>query len=441
MTKIKKEYNWRRVVKLSVSFFSLLIIFAACKKEEATVGGTINPNGLNIITSDTFTVNTYSIALDSIATDETSISLLGVNNDPEFGLTDCGIVTQIRLSSESPNFGDVANINVDSVVLSLKYSSILKYGNIHEMTFEVFEISDQLDVEDEYYHVTPVTTTGSNLVKAGTGTITPNIYGDVVVGSDTLDPQLRLNLEPSFGDYLIANSAEMSSNDNFTSFFKGLYIKVSNPSSFAVGQGTILYISAEDVLSQLVIYYTNNAEPKTYTFNINSKCARYNKIDVDRTGTPVEAVLNNPNLGNDRFYLQGTLIRPQIEFPYIQDLYKDGNVVINKAELIVPIQDYEEDQFPPSTALFFGEVVDDYVTGFVKDYPSFSAVTYDEDNKQFKFLLTLQIQAILNGERENTGVRLFPTDFFGSTIQRTIFNGPKATLKDKTKLEITYTKY
>ena len=75
-----------------------------------------------------------------ISTDETTINLLGGLNDPELGKVDCGIVTQLRLSSEAPNFGNIADITVDSVVLSFVYDGRLNYGNLEALTFEVFEV-------------------------------------------------------------------------------------------------------------------------------------------------------------------------------------------------------------------------------------------------------------------------------------------------------------
>ena len=96
--------------------------------------------------------------------------------------------------------------------------------------------------------------------------------------------QLRLNLDTAFGQYLIDNSSSMASNDEFTSFFKGGYVKVTDGAGLATSKGNIVYLSLEDALSKMVIYYTNDqAENKTFSFNINGKCARFNKIDFDLT--------------------------------------------------------------------------------------------------------------------------------------------------------------
>lgn len=440
---MNREYNfknWRIVVKLSATFLLGAFVVTSCNKEDTDLGGEINPNGLNIIKTDTVTVKTYCSELDSLETDETSISLLGRYNDPEFGTVDCGIATQIRLSSENPDFGDVSS--VDSVVLSFAYSGIRYYGNVQDLTFEVYEMSNDVDIDEVYYTFSPVTTTGSNLVLPGTETIDPKVYENDVVGADTLSPQLRLNLNTSFGQYLIDNEASMASNDQFLSFFKGVYVRVSNTSTLPSGQGSVLYLSAEDALSKMVIYYTNSGnENKTFSFNINNKCGRFNKIDFDRTGTDVLAVLNNPELGQEKFYMQSSAIRATIEFPYIMDLQKDQKRIINSAVLVLPVQDFQTDVFDPTTTLFIAKVKDKFTSEFTKDYASFNFVNYNETDKEFRFLMTREIQAVLDGERENTAYRVYPGSFFGSSIERIIFSGANSSSKHKTRLEITYTEY
>lgn len=433
---------WRKGLILSATFLLTISIFS-CKKEQSEVGSNINPNSLNVITTDTFTLKTYSDELDSMTSDETSISLLGGINDPEFGKVDCGIVTQIRLSTEAPDFGNISDITVDSVVLSFVYSGIKFYGNLDALSFEVYEITDELIRDDqEYYTFTPVNTTGGNLIVPGEENIIPKPITDVTVGEDTLKPQLRLKLNPSFGDYLLANVSSMNTNENFVSFFKGFYIKVSGTSSLNSGKGGVLYFALEDVLSNMVLYYHNSTENNLkFTFNINSRCARFNKIDYDRTSTAVESILNNPELGQQKFYMQGSSIRAMVEVPYLMDLVKDKKRIINKAELYLVVQDFQQDVFNPSTSLFISKPSSKYVSDFTKDYPTFSFVNYNESEKHFRFLITQEVQAILNGEKENNGFRFYPPSFFGSSIERIIFSGGDSEFKNKTRLVITYTEY
>ncbi|MFD1553086.1 hypothetical protein DNU06_12210 [Putridiphycobacter roseus] len=442
MIKKYKILNQRKVIQLSAGFLISFLALTGCKKEISSIGTDINPNGLNLVKQDTFSILTESVVVDSLPTDETSISLLGAYNDPSFGIVDCGVVTQIRLSSESPNFGEISDITVDSVVLSFLYTGLLNYGTVTDLSFEVFEITDQLTrVDQEYYANTPVNFVNSNLMMAGKEIQKPDLYSQVILADDTLSPMLRLPLKTTFGDYLISNVAQMSSNDNFTSFFKGLYVRVANASSFGENKGTVLYLSLEDALSNLVLYYTIGSENKKFTFNINSNCARFNKMDFDIANTDLYQALNNTEAAQEKIFLQGSHIRSEFQFPYITEFAKDRNIVINKAELVVPVQDFVASPYSPSQSLFIGRIDEGILTSYTYDYSSFTSVVFDNETKTYTFNLTRDLQRVVSGEIENVGYRIYPTSFFGSTIERTVFSGPKANTKEKTKLIITYTEY
>lgn len=447
----------RRVVKLSATFFISALLLASCKKEETNIGSTLPGEGLNVQTIDTFSVVTYSEELDSMESDETSVNMLGQYNDPVFGNVDCGIVTQVRLSSANPSFAaNIADVIVDSVVLSLKFASINYYANLDDITIEVYEIGDDLIREDQdYYTFENPSLVSSNLVLPGTETQKPDFVANQIVGDDTLSAQLRIRLDPATIGASLVNingAGNMSTDEAFISAFKGLYIKVDG-SSLAPAQGGVYYFSLENSLSKLTLFFheTTNPDSKFFDFNINSSAARYNKITYNRTGTKVESLLADKSLGQTEFYTQGGAIWSVIEIPYIMDLNFDasGNEdrkIINKAELIVPVQDFGQDRFEPNSSLFFAKVVDKTTSDFTLDYSfqstlSGNTVNYDQDKKEFRFLMTNEIQAILNGTRENTGFRIYAPSFFASTVERVVFNGPDSPLKNKTRLEITYTDY
>jgi len=452
MDKIKNEIiSWRKVLKLSATFFGICLIFVACKKDQTDIGNSLQSESLDLKMVDTFTIITYSDELDSMDSDETSSSLLGAYLDPVFGLVECGIVTQLLLSSVNPDLGASATTIVDSIVLSFEYSSILKYGNLDDMTFEVFEITDDLIRDDQtYYTFENPTLTGGDLMLSGSETQLPDIYNFQVIGTDTLDAQLRLHLDPSLGDaFVIANEAgDLAS---FTTYFSGLYIKVDG-STLGQSEGSVLYFNLEDGDSKLTMYFDDLGTPGEYSFQINSKAARYNKIEYDRTGTDVEALLADKNLGANEFYMQAGAIRAVVEFPYIMEFNKDssGNddfKIINRAELFLPVQDFEPDYFNPSANLFIARIVDKKLSEFIVDN-NFSStlgvgntVSYDSDDKEFRFIMTREIQALLTGGQTNVGYRIYSPNFFASSIERIIFNGPDSPLKERPRLEITYTDY
>ncbi|MBN4071210.1 hypothetical protein JYT72_01740, partial [Crocinitomix catalasitica] len=67
--------------------------------------------------------------------------------------------------------------------------------------------------------------------------------------------------------------------------------------------------------------------------------------------------------------------------------------------------------------------------------------SYDSDDKEFRFIVTREIQALLTGGQANVGYRIYSPNFFASSIERIIFNGSASTLKERPRLEITYTEY
>ena len=455
MNKKIKIKSQRKVLQLSATFFIGIILLSSCKKEFTNVGDGLESGSLSQHQTDTFTLQTYTEVVDSLKTDETAVSLLGSYVDPTFGKVDCGIVTQVRMSSVAPEFGPTATLVMDSVVLALKYTSINFYANIEPIKVEVYRLNEDIDRENGTYYAfnTPVTT-GPNLVLLGSEVITPDIVKEQIVGTDTLSAHLRIKLDPSFGDDMVAgkDAGNFASDESFATFFKGLVIKVDG-SSLGIGQGCVLYFSLEHSLSNLTMYFHDSGDniAKTFTFNINAKCARYNDIKFDRTGTHVEQVLLDPTKGSEAFYMQGSSLRAAVKIPHLMNFNYDslGNwdpKIINKAVLILPIQDFTNDPFDPSASLFIAKIVDDNVSSFTLDYvgssqSNLSTVKYDQVNKEYQFLVTRELQGMLSGEREFSGFRIYIPSFFGSSIERIVFNGSNTSFKEKPRLEITYTNY
>lgn len=453
MTKKFQIMSQRKVFKLSAAFFIAILALNSCKKESTNIGDGLEDGSLNLMTTDTFTLITYSESVDSIETDESAVNLLGSYNDPVFGKVDCGIVTQLRLSSNSPQLQDSSSavMVVDSVVLSLRYTTINYYANIQPMTFEVYKISDELVRDDqEYYTFNSPTIVGGNIVDPSSATQTPDIVSDQIVGGDAYPAHLRIKLDPSFGDELMTASVNgnLANDDAFLSYLKGLYIKVDG-TSLSPGQGSVLYFVMENSVSNVTLYFHNAADNvlKEYEFEFNSSGARYNEIKFDRTGTDVEAVLNDKSKGKERFFVQGSSVRGVIEFPYIMNFNYDslGNwdpKIINKAVLVLPVQDFDSEVLHPSASLILAKIIDAKLSELTLDViGGNAAVNYSDDNKEYRFLITREIAAMLNGSRNLNGYRIYSTSFFGSTIERIIFNGSETSLKEKPRLEITYSNY
>src|SRR5690606_2874332 len=128
-------------------------------------------------------------------------------NDPVFGETRAGFYTQVRLSSNAVDFssgGTLTNLQVDSVVLALVYADD-QYGANFPQEYEVYELDEQLYSDSIYFSYRTIATKEEDLVTPESQVQTPAPEDEVFLGGDTvgIDPQLRLGLDPAFGQMII----------------------------------------------------------------------------------------------------------------------------------------------------------------------------------------------------------------------------------------------
>lgn len=394
----------------------------------------MNPEDLlNSAQVDTFTLNTFSIAEDSLISDNPAYAVLGSYNDPKFGTVNANFYTQLRLSGLNPNFGDVSTITIDSVMLGLEYAGF--YGEFSSQKVEVYEMTEAINIDSVYYSFSTKTTTSTDLVEPGYGTFTPDPDGITVIGSDTVDTQLRIKLKNALGTQLINEAASggtnFTSNENFLSYFKGLHVRVNNASQLA-GKGGVFYFNLNDPLSKMTVYYTQDGSQKTFDFLINSECADFNHVDIDNTGKPVQNVIDNPSSGQVEYYSQAFKSRAVVKMAGLKNL--PTNAIIHKAELILPIQYQTGAKYLPPDELSVSAMINGKLSGIgvfgLYDY-AFKHYTVDVRN---------YMQALVSGQISTDELILSPRLFITSA-ERVVFNGPNSTNKKKPKLVVTYTKF
>ena len=430
-----EKNSWRKVFKLSATFLLLFFVFTSCKKKDSAAGKDLmNPEDLlNSAQVDTFTLNTFSIAEDSLISDNPAYAVLGSYNDPKFGAVNANFYTQLRLSGLNPNFGDVSTITIDSVMLGLEYAGF--YGEFSSQKVEVYEMTEAINIDSVYYSFSTKTTTSTDLVEPGYGTFTPDPEGITVIGSDTVDTQLRIKLKNALGTQLINEAASggtnFTSNENFLSYFKGLHVRVNNASQLA-GKGGVFYFNLNDPLSKMTVYYTQDGSQKTFDFLINSECADFNHVDIDNTGKPVQNVIDNPSSGQVEYYSQAFKSRAVVKMAGLKNL--PTNAIIHKAELILPIQYQTGAKYLPPDELSVSAMINGKLSGIgvfgLYDY-AFKHYTVDVRN---------YMQALVSGQISTDELILSPRLFITSA-ERVVFNGPNSTNKKKPKLVVTYTKF
>lgn len=431
----------KRPFKVAIFFLIAISLFNSCKKVETDLGVDVLPSEdqLNVQT-DTFTLTTNTLLEDSLRSDELSNNMLGSYHDPTFGEVDASIYTQIRLSSFNPNFG--AFPVIDSVVLSMKIAG--HYGNVSPLTFDVLQLTEKLS-KDSAYYTNSSKATGVSLIKSGFETFTPSLTAEPVIDGNTLDPQIRIRLNESFGDDIVTASVngDLASDTSFANYFKGILIQASNPSG--PDQGGVYLLDLVHTDSKITIYYHNSADTLKYEMPINDNCARFTHIDHDYTGTPIEQQIQTPSLGNTFFYVQaGAGVVSNIVLDNILDLRNQGNIIINKAELVLPVQHYSISPYtPPLKLIAFGLNSDGEIYSmpdFIFPGTSVFGGNYDDSKKAYVFNIVRYVQDIVTGDLENNPIRIASTSSSVS-VNRVIMSGKNSPNREKPYLKVYYTKY
>lgn len=431
--------TWRKGWFLSATFLLLISLLAvSCKKKEHKLGeGVVDESELmNSGSIDTFSLYTSMYEVDSVISSSSFYGILGSYQDPVFGYMNSEIYTQIELNQLSPTFGDLADITIDSVVLSLVYGG--KYGNDGDQTIEVFELGGSgLDSDSTYYTFSSIPEkNGSNLVVPGQDVYYMDVNSVTYIDSLLVEPQLRIMLDTNLGWQLFnewdSNPTSFSSNENFTDFFKGFKIKVNNGTQQS-GEGGMFYFDIEDSDSKLTVYYKSAGERRKFDYVLHSG-SKFNHIDITQS-MAVQMVLDNPSLGQEQFYTQSHKSRAIVSIPGLSNI--PPNSVIHSAILELPVQYQSGQPFEPgldvSVRMFRSTTDSSLVTNG-------TIGLYDVASKKFTMDVKDYVQRIVSGELENSGFVISPRLFF-HTADRIIFNGPETTNKAKPKFKIIYTEY
>lgn len=428
----------RKTQLFSALLFLGIIFFFSCKKDGELIPQ-FDKGNLNLIETDTFTIETSLAREDSIRTDIAGFNLLGIYNDPIFGFTSSSIYSQLTLNGLNVDFG--AGATLDSAVLTLQYSGM--YGDtLSPINVNVFEITTQMDKSINYFSNTFLSHDPTPLVNLS---FTPNIKDSVFVLFDSTNraAHLRINLGATFGNRILAESggSNLADNATFTQFFKGLYITTVDSvqsSTLPAGQGSIVYFNVNSPLSTVTIYYNDTS---SYSFLMNAESVKYSRFDHNYTGTPVEAKLQG--LGDTTVAYVQTLagVKTKIEIPHIKEILKEGDVAVNQAQLIVTVENGSDAVFEAVPTLTLVGIADDETSVFLPDFfegLNFFGGFIEPLEKTYTFNIPRHLHSMIYNPSKNNGMYLLATGQ-SITANRTVL-GTQKNPTAKLKLKIIYTK-
>jgi len=424
-----------------VSAVAVLIGVLFSCNEPDFIGLDILPDNdkFGVFFEESIDLDAQTVKEDSVRADKTVLNLLGNYNDPVFGRTSAGFYANLRLSSNNVDFGP--NPVVDSIVLSLVHKGY--YGQLRKVNVQVYELLDGIYKDSVYY---------SNL-RLNTGTLwgsaslIPNPTDSVYMDGQKRAPQLRIRMDHALANHFISQSGTsvLADNNSFITFFRGIYVT----SSFVNNEGAVMYFDLVNPESQLTLYYKNDLNDSLkYNFVINEHSGRINifdHYDYANANPILHQQLNGDTLSSDSvLYLQamsGTKIR--INIPHLSDLAQNGNIALNKAEIIIPIEenDYSSALYKIPEKLTLVRIKENGEIDFIIDQfegESHFKGMYDANKKQYSFTITRHLQNILNGQVADYGMYIMVA---GSAINagRVILRGPAHSVSNL-KLKVTYIK-
>ena len=432
----------RKVFILSASF---LLLLQACNKDGQLVPE-FEENTTFSFFSDTAVIATTTLIGEPVTADQIAIGLAGEYRDSSFGYTKSSIYVQPVLSSNVLQFGDLNTISVDSVILSVEYSGY--FGDTaFAQTFNVFRLTDTLDVSTTYLSNTVKSTEGTPLATRNffahparqVKYVQPDNNGSVSL--DSARAQLRFNLGTAIGDEIISkqNQDELANSPNFVRFFKGLKITPEENPSLMNNESAILYFSLTSSNTKMTIYYTEDTTRKAVDLPINTSSVRFNAFEHNYFGSAVENALQNPL--TDLTYVQAMAgVETNIKFPELKEKL-GGKILVNKAELVLPAAggSYAVNNVGKAEKLVVASREgDDNALTFIRDFNTeLFGGEYDETNDQYVFTITRYIQNYLNGSENENGLTLLVS---GSAVraERAVIRNENNS-NDKIRLNLYYT--
>ncbi|HEU4716412.1 MAG TPA: DUF4270 family protein [Bacteroidia bacterium] len=312
---------------------------ASCKKD-TDIGANLQPQNelINLLTTDTTSLLTYTVPEDSVRSDKSPTVQLGCLNDGNFGKTTASLFSQFVIPNNLTDINFGTGAAVDSLVLYMRYDFDYYGDTMTTQTFNVYQMQDSISWDSAYY---------SNQRKScfpgsiGSASFLPTPRSKSVVEGDTVSGVLRIPISNAWAQNFInwAAGGNMHSNSTLLQVFYGLWIV---PDSNLASGGALLRFTPQDTLTGLKMYYHNSTDTASFTFAINAGTAYYSYFQHNFNGisssSPLYNQLHNPGANSDpEVYIQSAAgLKTKIEFPFLSDwMSSTAPIAVNKAELII----------------------------------------------------------------------------------------------------------
>ncbi|MDB5121449.1 MAG: hypothetical protein JWN56_2667 [Sphingobacteriales bacterium] len=451
-----------------------LFILSGCQNQDG-VGLEVDPaNAINGYTFNNTNIKSQTVPEGVVNTLYLQKHPLGDLTDDIFGKTNASLAVSLKLPSDTLKFGTEPEL--DSAVLILGYAKEFTGDSTTTFKFDVHQLNEKLTTSSDFSNTT---THAFNPLVIGTKTGRVNFRDSVKVTSivtggpdvtTALAPHLRIPISGSFikENFLNGNPDNFKNNYLFSNFIKGLQISMTKVEADKVGGITLLDFTATSI-SRLELYYKSKNDTKIDTIVTSFTIQNLNATPIAATiihtfdGTDIKTQLDNPQPESDITYVQSLAgVRTKLNITNLQELKDLGNIIINKAELVIPVPDGTYNKVAPATRIYLYTTDIAGQRAILPDNAPFSGTEvrglsdleyggyYDATTKNYKFIITSYLQDIIRNkiipydlylsaaDPSATGPNAF-NPYYTST-GRTVLGSGKSTSTFKIKLNVMYTK-
>ena len=444
----------------------IVFAFTSCDDDFNSIGGELVGGQLDALPRYEAGVVAYNKRVEAVQTNNLPVHLLGVYKEPVYGLQTANVLTQLSLSTPAPSFGNEPVI--DSVVLTLPYFStrieddaagneVYRLDSIFGNSPFKFSISrsgfylNDFDPEANFenrqrYYSDQQEDIENNLIGEPlyvNESFTPSARkvsyrqrNDAgVYDTVSVTPRMRIHLPVAFFQENIvdkAGSAELSNNNNFRNYIRGLYFKAE-----AVNQdGSMLLLDFASSNAGIMIYYTHTVEEngedteQERTYNLSFGSNTMNTFSHEFPANITEEIAESSSRpGAAHLFLKGgagsmaiiELFKDQAELEEI----RSNNWLINEANLTFYVnQERIAGGNSEPSRVYLYNLDDNTLLGDYGNDPTagtedannsvithLPALVRGEDGRgvYYKLRITEHIRRVLNGDLENVRLGLVVT--------------------------------
>lgn len=443
------------------------LLLISCNDPSLIGSDLLEEDQFNIRFSDSVRFEAKTVFGDSVRTYDTLTAgqlfnyQFGRIDDPVFGPYSSTIYVEFQLNGgQIPSF---EGETFDSAVLILPFDGFNTYGDPFGKQFEmeILRLGDPLDEDMNHYSDEVVMST--TLLETVTFTVDSSIVeiNDPETGElDTLPAHIRIPVPSSLANEIFtADSIDLATNDEFQAFFPGLAFRPTTSTEGMIG----IQLRAPTPIAPLMQFFHHSTEDTTtYLFPIGTSAAKFTTFDHEFGGTVVEDFVNQGAMGGDSLLFLQAMEGANIELDFT-NLDDFQNIVVNKAELIIPLDSFpgdDESLAPPIDFLIANQIdetgelilIEDLQFIFfvrrlsIQDQGSLYGGFVDEDDNSYHLNITTHFQRMIDGETTN---RMMITPYNsggdgtiynrGDRASRSILRGP-GNAKGGMRLDLFFTK-